>query len=309
MTFQETYHALIVRLLDDAVSEVNARTNHTIRALPGGVSFEIDLSYCLLPVCGQRKTWPHVSAAELAWCLQGHNHIDWLRRHTKVWDDFADVTPCAECGGDGMTSPVDDDASSSCRNCGGTGRTYWLEAAYGNRWRNTFGRDQLECGINALRRDPSNRRVWISSWDPSEDRFDDSETGIKQKTVPCPVGFTLSVMENKLNSSFMIRSSDVFMGLPHDVMRHSLLMAAVAQDLDVGLGIMRVNLAHPHLYDSHWTMAANMLEQPIIEPGIILPPIGTKWIENNPDKYVETMKECAKYAQWPAYAPKCEVIK
>src|SRR3989338_8234729 len=90
-TFASIYYMIVSVCLRgaEAVEELNQRTKQRIRALPGGASFRLDLSDGVLPTPGCRRVYPHVAAAEVAWCLLGHNHVDWLRTHTKVWDQFA----------------------------------------------------------------------------------------------------------------------------------------------------------------------------------------------------------------------------
>lgn len=301
--FSEAYYVMIATCLrgGESVEETNQRTGQRIRALPGGASFRIDLTPGTLPLIGCRRTWPHVAAAETAWCLLGHNHIDWLRRHTPVWDRFADTTTCTVCDGSGKRG--EGEYEGSCAACSGSGKVFWLQQAYGNRWRNTFGIDQLAVGLERLMADPSDRRVWISSWDPGEDIKES-----KQKTVPCPVGFTLNVIGGRLNSALMIRSSDLYYGLPYDVMRHALVMDACAATVGVKPGIMRVTLAHPHVYERQWPEAAQMLAQKPIIPKISLPGMAVDQITDAPDDYVNAIKASAAACEWPEFRGQTEVV-
>ncbi len=272
-TFGQVYQDLLSRLLATGVEEKNQRTGATIRIIRGGTSFKLNISDGILPTCGLRKTYPHVAAAELAWCLLGHDHVHWLDKHTTVWNQFADENGDLE--------------------------------SYGYRWRYKFGRDQLQLAVRALHKDPSDRRIWISSWDPSEDGLGAPD----QKTVPCPVGFTLSIVDGHLDSTFLLRSSDVFMGLPHDVARHAYLMKALATTLGTLPGVMQVTLAHPHLYDKHFPLAEKCLTLELVEPLIALPPLCVEAIILKPDLYVETEKRKAESVTWPTYKPAVEVVK
>lgn len=300
MTFPEKYRAMLLTCLDGE-EELNQRTGIRIRALPAGASFTVNLA-AGLPTIGLRRTRPHVAAAEAAWCLLGHPHADWLRKYTKIWDQFCDVADCAECDGTGFLSGRDN--PRDCENCNGSGRTFWLREAYGNRWRNTFGVDQLAVGLMRLADDSSDRRVWISNWDPENDIVPSN-----QKTVPCPVGFTLSVLGGKLNSSMMIRSSDLWHGLPGDVMRHSFVVAACAATLGVKPGIIRFTLAHPHLYERQWEIAGVAVRQPIVAPDMPLPTWTVKQVMDQPDGYVQFIRNVAGQLAWPAFDPRSEVAK
>lgn len=292
----------------DMVEELNRRTNTRIRMLPGGASFRVDMSDGLLPVIGCRRTYPKISAAENAWCLVGDNHVDWLRRYTTTWDQFADIQDCATCEGVGTISApgaagYDFGERERCPSCREVGKTHWLSQAYGYRWKYAFGVDQLAFGLERLEKDPSDRRVWVSSWDPREDILDNG-----QKTVPCPVGFTLSVMNRRLCSSLMIRSSDLYFGLPYDVMRHALLMDACAATLGITTGIMRVTMAHPHVYQPQWQDASRMLAQKSVVPSIAMPHWPVKDVAGMPDEYVKTIRAVSTGVEWPKFTGDSGVV-
>ncbi len=277
MTFAFRYYDLVATIMRDGVHEQNARTKSGLRMLPQGHSFDIDLADNILPTCGMRRVRPVIAAAETAWCFMGATSVSWHNRYTKVWDAFADNN------GDVME-------------------------AYGYRWKYAFKIDQIQAAIDRLRIDPTDRRVWISSYHP----LDLANMG--QKTVPCPVGFTLSTHDNRLNSSIMIRSSDVFLGLPIDMMRHALVMRAIANSIscDMQLGHMRVTLAHPHIYERYWDITLEMLKQTVAIPNVEMP--NTVWtvdhVAAHPDEYVGMiLMECRVAEPWPDYDPRVEVVK
>ncbi len=279
-TFPFVYRALLETLLDGklSVEELNERTGRRIRMLPYPASFAVDLRDGLLPVTGNRKLFPKTAAAEVAWFLQGERDVTWLRQYAPIWDKFVED--------DGVT----------------------IEAAYGYRWRNHFGRDQLIDAVSALQINPSDRRVVVSAWDPGSDGL-----GRPGKNVPCPTHFTLSIVNGRLNSALFIRSSDVFVGLPYDVMGHAFLMAAIVQELgleiEVGLGTMHVTLAHPHLYDSHFEIAAESLEIPPVLQCPGLPSESIQDILGDPDAYVERVADLAADVVWPEFCPRPEVVQ
>lgn len=277
--FASIYNDLLKETLDLSNTEMNARTGALI-FIGNPQAFTLDLSDNLLPTCGYRKTYPHVAAAEVAWCLLGHNHINWLRKHTHVWDDFATIK----------------------KPLGKETRVLW--EAYGHRWRHAFGVDQVSAAVGRLIRDSSDRRVWISSWDPRVDL----DLNNRAKTVPCPVGFTLSVVDKKLRSTLMIRSSDLFMGLPYDVMRHALFMSAAAVNIGVMPGLMTVMLAHPHIYETHLTRVTEMLRDDPKSPGMQMPDWSIDRVMEQPDDYVSRMRAYAEVQAWPNVY-KAEVVR
>lgn len=279
-SFASVYVSLLEELLFQGQQERNERTGHEVSSILGGVSFKLDLSDGKLPVPHNRKVHPKVAAAEVAWFLSGSRDLTWLQKYAKIWNGF--VEP------DGIT----------------------IAAAYGYRWRTHFGRDQIDLAIEALRNNPTDRRINISAWDPHIDGL--GAQG--QRNVPCPTNFTLSTSvfdgtnDRELHSSLFLRSSDVFIGLPYDIMGHTLLMSAIARTLDLRLGTMHVTLAHAHLYDTHYDVAMRSLNQRNIRPSVDLPAFDVIGIMARPDEYVAEMEALAKESKWPVFNPKVEVV-
>ena len=134
--------------------------------------------------------------------------------------------------------------------------------------------------------------------------------------MPCPVGFTLSITAGRLSSTLLIRSSDVFVGLPYDVMGHALLMQAVMHSVYAtsgrksikGLGYMQVSLAHPHLYDCHVEMAKQALASEPCDDALIMPDWSVGRIAAFPDAYVAEVTELARHLERPTFSCRPEVV-
>lgn len=275
--FYWVYQELLESLLEEGVTQHNHRTGHDVFVLPGGASFKLNLRDGVLPVPASRKVWPGTAAAEVAWFVTGSKDIAFLqhRRH-KMWDKF--VEP-------GTTTVL---------------------GAYGHRMRSAFGRDQLLKAVYALRQDATDRRVYVSIWDPREDGLG----AAGQRSVPCPVGFTLSVVDGRLHSSLLIRSSDVFVGLPYDVMGHSILMSILAASVGVRLGSLHVTLGHAHLYDEHLDMARTCVRTNLgTFPELAMP---TYWsleqVDLDPHKFADDYMSRAKACAWPEFNPIPEIV-
>jgi len=273
--FPLIYGGLLSQLMDSPYQETNKRTKVRIKVLPSGTSFVLDLSDNVLPTPGLRKVFPHVAAAELAWFLAGEQSIGWLNKYApRIWEKFV------EDGTDGVLN------------------------AYGYRWRRHFGRDQISDAVDALKKDKSDRRVYIAAWDPGMDGL-----GIPSKNVPCPVGFSLYVVEDTLHLAVTLRSLDTFVGLPYDVMDFALLLRAFACELGMKQGTLRLTAHHVHLYEDHWEMAEECLRQESVTPPLLMPRTTVLSIPFERDDYVMTLRENAAGHSWPAYAPKPEVIQ
>jgi thymidylate synthase len=271
----EIYRSLLLWLLNSPEEE-NMRTGHHVKVGRGGTSFRLDLSDRILPTVGSRKLFPKSAAAETAWYIHGEQDVAWMRRHAPLWDKFVEA--------DGQT----------------------VLAAYGYRWRKHFGRDQLDRAMQALARDRSDRRVFISAWDPATDGLG----AAGQRNVPCPVAFNLHISEDALHSTLMLRSSDVFVGLPYDVMGHAFLMDAIASSLDVDLGVLHVSLAHAHLYEDHYELAKTCVNaSEVVVPKLELPGWTVRDIELDRDSYVAGVAFNASKAPWPEFNPKPFVVE
>lgn len=229
--FDKAYWALMADIMNIGVTETNARTATDIRMLKGGHSFRLDLSDSLLPVSGNRKYYPHIAAAETAWQFMGTKDPGFILKHApKLWSKFVET----EEDYDQTGHP--------------SGHKDVLKTAYGWRWRRAFGRDQLQLAVKELADNPTNRQLWVQAWDPARDGLG----GPQPKNVPCPIGFSVSRIKDDVHMSVFIRSSDVFVGLPYDVMGYALTLDAIAATVDCTPGSIHFTLAHPHIYEPHW---------------------------------------------------------
>ena len=274
--YGKTYRTILWELLSSrSYEEVNKRTGAQISVLRHPVHFNIDLREHTLPLCGVRRMFPRTAAAEVAWYLLGTKDVSFIREYAPIWDKFVEE--------DGFT----------------------VAGAYGHRWRSHFGRDQIEDAIATLQDNPTDRRVAVFAWDPGADGL-----GQPSKNVPCPMGFTFSIVDGRLNSAFIIRSSDVFVGLPYDVMGHALLMLAMATSIGglKGLGTMSVTLAHPHLYGVHRQMAYDSLQTQDPQDSRVMPSWSVEQIEENPHGYVDAVKQTFAGIKQPNFHCSPEVV-
>lgn len=273
-SFRLAYHSLLCELKTAGI-ERNKRTGVLTKRLDGAHSFKLDLRRGKLPVPGNRRVYPRVAAVETAWEMLGTQDPDFvLARAPKIWQDFVE---------DGK-----------------------IKCAYGYRWRYHFGRDQVGMALQALAEDPSNRQVYVSAWDPSADGLGASD---QPKNIPCPVGFSLTRTDDMMHLSVFIRSSDVFVGLPYDVMGYALKLDAFAASRECKPGTLHVTLAHPHVYEPHFEMLEESLGRVWETDEPNLPGWAVGQIMQDPDGYVEVVKRLAARANcWPDWDPKPELV-
>lgn len=270
--FDEQYIALISRIMTDGYTEFNNRTQTEIRALPQRTLVFNLINH--IPVVGARKIFPHVAAAELAWTLSGEQDTTFIKKYSKMWTQFED-------------------------------EPNKVITAYGYRWRHKFNRDQLFDAIKALKKDRSNRQIWVTAWDAAEDGL--LNIG-KYKNMPCIIGFMLNTIGNKLNMSVVVRSSDTIVGLPYDTLMYTFLLAALSRSIGIPAGKIFFILNHAHIYANHYNMANRMInsfnkytiiKRPIdnefVPQSISIPQYSVEQIIDDPDTYVSEIKALYKY--------------
>jgi thymidylate synthase len=222
--FDKTYKSLLNNIMVRGIAEVNKRTGHETKALPG-ISFSTDLEKDGFPLLALRKIPIKIFIAEQIWFVSGARKPEvFLREFTKIWDDF--------------TNPGD-----------------VVTVAYGYRWRKHFGRDQLGKLVSLLQKDPSSRHGVVVTWDPASDGLG----GISKSNIPCPYTFTVNIIGGRLNMMNVVRSNDMILGFPHDVAGFALLQLMLAQKLGVKPGIYTHIIANAHVYDIHYDAAKTMI--------------------------------------------------
>ncbi len=279
-TLDRTYRNLLMSILAEGIRELNERTQTHILMLEGGHSFKLDLIKGRLPVPGNRSYWPRVAAAEVAWQFMGTRSPEWiLEKAPKVWQDFVE---------DGK-----------------------LKTAYGYRWQSHFGRDQIDMAVHELKHNPTNRQLYISAWDPATDGLGAPD---QPKNIPCPVGFSLTRTDDRNHCSVFMRSSDVFVGLPYDIMGYALTLDAIAAQVDCTPGTLHFTLAHAHAYEPHFKAMKECTEQinwrstwqTDVQP--VLPGWTIDMIQENPDGYVDHVKRLSNRVNRSTFNPMPEVI-
>ncbi|MBP6931630.1 MAG: thymidylate synthase [Candidatus Pacebacteria bacterium] len=224
-TFDTIYQDIVRKIMDEGIEELNVRTGHKTKALPG-VTFQIDIEKDGFPLLTLRKQPLKSPIAEQVWFLQGDKDATFLRKFTKMWDLF-----------------LEEDGT--------------LSSAYGWRWKHHFGRDQLGKAIELLEKDPSSRHGVVITWDPADDGYG----GTPKKNVPCPYAFTINIIGGRLHMHNIIRSNDIMLGTPFDTFGFALLQCMIAEHLGVKPGIYTHSIANAHIYDNHYEGAKEIMSR------------------------------------------------
>lgn len=107
------------------------------------------------------------------------------------------------------------------------GRGPEYHGAYGHRLRSNFGFDQIHRAFLALQNNPESRQVVLQMWDPSID-YPNAEGAPSAPDIPCNVCSLLKVRNGKLHWTQVVRSNDLFRGVPYNFVQFTSLQEIMA---------------------------------------------------------------------------------
>jgi len=119
--------------------------------------------------------------------------------------------------------------------------------SYGSR---THG--QIGDVISLLEKDPDSRQAIMTFYDAKRD------LNREKKDIPCTVSAQFLLREGILHLGISMRSNDLWLGTPYDLMQFSILQATVAQALGVRVGEYHHRVGSLHLYDRDIEKAQNV---------------------------------------------------
>ena len=155
---------------------------------------------------------PAFSIAEIVWILNGKNESGFLN----FWN------------------------SQLPKYAGNVSKYY---GAYGERLQYNFGINQLELAFKTLRSNPNSRQVVLQIWDATKDL--PINKGIpRSEDIPCNIASLLKVRNHKLEWTQILRSNDLFLGLPYNILQFTTLQEIIAGWLNIDVG------SYNHLSDS-----------------------------------------------------------
>lgn len=129
----------------------------------------------------------------------------------------------------------------------GYGETY--HGAYGYRIRKKFGMDQLERAYQILKSEPKSRQVVIQIWNPADD-LPNSFGKPVDPDIPCNICSLLKVRDAKLEWTQIIRSNDIYRGVPYNFVQYTTLQEILAGWLEIDVGSYIQLSDSLHLYQT-----------------------------------------------------------
>lgn len=205
-----------------------------------------ELSYGKFPILTTRRMYPRGIWGELAAFLQGATMLEEYHAYgCNYWDD---------------------NAAKWEANAGVPAHEWVVGNIYGAQWRN-FGKngvDQIKMLIDGLLRDPYGRRHILTTYDPS--------TLAEACLPPCHLLAQFNVQDDRLDLIVYMRSVDVCLGLPADIVLYATLLALVAQTASYRPGRIAFMMGDTHIYSKH---SDGAMEQATRE-SLLLP---TYWLD------------------------------
>jgi thymidylate synthase len=119
--------------------------------------------------------------------------------------------------------------------------------AYGFRLRRHLGLDQLERAYQALSNNPDTRQVVLQIWDSSVD-FPLADGSPASPDIPCNICSFAKIRDGKLEWTQILRSNDLFLGVPHNFVQFTSLQEILAAWLGIEVGHYRHISDCLHIY-------------------------------------------------------------
>lgn len=193
------------------------------------------------PILTTRKMYPRPIAAELECFLKGTQWLaDFKAAGCNYWDANAKAWP---------------------RNQGEFKENMSVGRIYGVQWRrwncDVSTLDQIEAVLTGMSKDPYGRRHIVTAWRPDE---------LEEMCLPpCHIFFQLYAGgDDYVDMTVYLRSVDLCIGLPADVVLYAMLLHMMAHDLYKKPGNLIFMLGDTHIYANHM---AEWIEQAKRTPG------------------------------------------
>jgi thymidylate synthase len=170
------------------------------------------------PIVTGKQIFPKSCFIETEWLLKGLTNVKWLNeRGVKIWDQWANE--------DGELGPV-----------------------YGHQLLNFNGINQIKNVLEEAKKNKYSRRLLCSMWNPGDLN--------KMNLPPCHYAFQFVIFNNKVDIVVSMRSLDLFIGLPYDVVMYATILVCFAKELKLNANEIIINAANAHVYEEHVSAAA-----------------------------------------------------
>lgn len=231
------YLDILKEVYEDGVWK-NNRTGIRSKSISGAM-FKHDMSKGF-PILTSKQVFMRVAMVELEGFIKGITSKKWFQeRNCHIWDDW--------CNPQKVPYANDEETKKKMKEEDDLG------LIYGSMWSNFhdpryggIGVNQFQNIIDTLKTNPDDRRMLCVAWNPLALEH--------QALPPCHYSWQVTVTNNKLNLFWNMRSNDIFLGLPFNIVSYAMLLKLLAKETGYEEGILTGFLADVHIYE-------NQLEQ------------------------------------------------
>lgn len=203
------------------------------------------------PIVTTKKTAIRLVWTELLWMLQGTSSIrPLIAVNNNIWNDW----PMKKWIEDEQIDTSDMlDITDLWKRGVFNSKTFEdkygdLGPVYGVQWRKWMTPmdgwiDQLQLAIDTIERNPEDRRIIVTAWNPGE---------LEEMALPpCHLLYQFYVEGDWLDVKVYQRSADVFLGLPFDIASYATLLHMVAHVTNKKPRSLIYTLGDTHIYKNH----------------------------------------------------------
>ena len=213
---------------DDVWQQVVREFQHprVVKAQDSRNGMTKEILHAAISISDPRKRWimsrqpalnPAFALAEIIWIMNGRRDLAFLEFWNKEYRKF--VGPGPE-----------------------------LHGAYGHRLRRHLDLDQLERAYQALKQDCNTRQVVLQIWDSKID-MPRSNGKPSDEDIPCNLVSILKVRNSKLEWLQILRSNDLFLGLPYNIVQFTSIQEILAGWLGIKCGTYNQISDSLHIYE------------------------------------------------------------
>lgn len=261
MNIQVQYFDAVKRVLDYGVTKQN-RTGISTLVNNGPVILQHNMEEGF-PLLNVKKTAFKPIRVELEGFIKGITSKKWYQeRGCSIWDEWCNPQ-MVPYGNDEKTKKLMAEEND-------------LGAIYGHQWRrfNEFteydkkkmfegyedeqttyinpNSDQLKIILQNLNKNPDDRRLVCSAWNPLQLN--------EMALPPCHLMFLVQHVNGKLNLSWIQRSADAPLGVPFNIASYALLLHLISRHVGMKPGILTGFFVDFHIYENQLTGVTEMLK-------------------------------------------------
>jgi len=212
--------------------------------------YDYDYEYPIyqVPIMTTKNLFIRGVFEELLWMMRGQTDANILKdKHVHIWD--------------GNTSREYLDSKGLYDYPEGE-----MGPGYGYQWTNWGGTgiNQFQYVIDTLKNEPASRKALVSGWNVA----DLNDMALE----PCHVMYIFKVSGHKLdkprlNCKVILRSNDMFLGNPFNIMTGTFMTIFLSQILGMIPGQIAMSISDAHIYSNHITQVQKQLKRvPLKQP-------------------------------------------